>query len=186
MTFLEKFHFRATRAHRSHAWAMIGLIAAFACMIALADGLENWLGLVIYGIGALALFLSMQPWRSFLELDHHGFKVVGGARSTVIHWCDVTGLRPAPQHGGRHGGVAYTAVARPYNLFGLIRIGRGAVISGTIEAKLYGISDGQLYQLMIHLRDSSDIKARHASAETAARSGRSRAVDASRPQTSAR
>ena len=186
MTSLEKFHFRATRAYRSHAWAMVGLIVAFACLIALADDLINWSGLAVYGVVALALLLTMQPWRNFLELDHHGFKVIGGAQGTVIRWCDVTSLRPAPQRGGRSGGVAYSAEARSHKLFGLIRMGRDKVVSGTIDARLYGISDGQLYQLMLHLRDCSDSRARYASVDVAARLGQSRSTNASRPQANAR
>lgn len=186
MTTFEKYHFRATKIHQSHAWAMIGLVVAFACLIALANGLDNWSGLVIYGVASLALLISLQPWRSYLELDHHGFRVVGGARSTVIRWCDVTGLRPARQRGGRYGGVTFTAVARPIKLFGLFHVGRGAVITGTIDAKLYGISDGQLHQLMTHLWAGDDSRTRHVSAGAAGRLGGARAFDIVRPQASAR
>lgn len=165
---------------------MVGLIVAFACFIALADGLQNWSGLVMYGIAALAIFLSMQPWRSFLELDHHGFRVVWGAQSTIVRWCDVTGLRPAQQHCGRYGGVAFTAEVRPRRLLGLFRPRRGGVISGTIDARLYGISDGQLFQLMTHLRAGGDHRMAHASAHAPSRLGESRSIGAARPQASAR
>ena len=182
MTSLEKFHFPAIRAYHTHAWIMAGLIAAFAVLMVIANGVENWTGLVIYGVSALVLFLSLQPWRSYLELDHHGFRIVRGAQSTIIPWRDVTGLRPAQQQAGRNGGVAYTVEMHPHKLFGVIRIGRRGVNSGTINAKLYGISDGQLYQLMIHLRDVSDSRERLSAKDTLVTSRRPKTVTASRPQ----
>ena len=185
MTSLEKFHFPAIHAYRTHAWIMVGLIAVFAALMVAADGVENWTGLVIYGISALVLFLSLQPWRSYLELDHHGFRVVRGAQSTIVRWRDVTGLRPAQQQAGRNGGVAYTVEVQPDKLFGVIPIARRGVVAGIINAKLYGISDGQLYQLMIHLRDVSDSRARHAAADLPAKPVRPRSAMASRSQASA-
>ena len=182
MTSLERFHFSAIRPYHTHAWIMVGLIAAFAALMVLTDGVENWTGLVIYGVSAVVLFLSLQPWRSYLELDHHGFRVVRGAQSTIIHWHDVTGLRPAQQQAGRNGGVAYTVEMHPHKLFGVIRIGRRGVNSGTINAKLYGISDGQLYQLMIHLRDVSNSRARPPATDRLAKSSHSRTIAPSRPQ----
>lgn len=184
MNSLERFHFPAIRAYRTHAWIMVGLIAVFAALMVIADGVENWTGLVIYGVSAVVLFLSLQPWRSYLELDHHGFRVVRGAQTTIIRWRDVKGLRPAQQQAGRNGGVAYTVEVQPHKLFGVIRIGRRGVNSGTINAKLYGISDGQLYQLMIHLRDVSDSRARLPLTDTLAKSSRPKTVTASRTQVS--
>ena len=135
---------------------MVGLIVVVACLIALADGLENWMGLVTYGVAAFAILLSMQPWRSFLDLDEHGFRVVSGAQSTFIRWCDVTALRPAQHNIGCYGGVSFSAQVQPPRLFSKFRSRKPIVISGTIDARLYGISDGQLYQLMMHLRAASE------------------------------
>lgn len=186
MATLEKFHFRATKAHWPHASAMVGLIVVVACLIALADGLQNWTGLVTYGVAAFAILLSMQPWRSFLDLDQHGFRVVSGAQSTFIQWCEVTALRPAQHNSDCYGGVSFTAQVQPPRLFSKFRSRKPIVISGTIDARLYGISDGQLYQLMMHLRAGSEHRPYRDPIDLAVRMVESRVHDVSGPQVSAK
>jgi hypothetical protein len=167
MSSLSRFRFRATKPHWPHAWVSIGLVAVIACFVAMADGIRNWSVLVVYGIAAVSLFLSIQPWRSYLELDQRGFRIAWGAQSTYIRWCDVTALRPVLQHTGRYGGVAFTATLRSHSILGFF-FNRRATVSGTIDGQDYGISDGQLYQLMAHLRANAecDTRPHHTSMKT--------------------
>lgn len=183
MTTVKKLRFRAVRPHWPQAWVTLGLAAITAGFVAVADGIQNWSVFVVYGIAAVSLFLSIQPWRSFLELDHRGFRLAWGAQCTAIRWCDVTSLRPVPQQGSRYGGVAFTAEARTHSLLGLLGMRRKMVVSGTIDAMYYGINDGQLYQLMTHLRGCvvDDMRAQATAAETAAHPRKAAAVPHQHP-----
>jgi hypothetical protein len=151
MSTLNRFRFRATKPHWQHAWVTIGLVAIIACFVAIADGIRSLSVVIVYGIAAISLFLSFQPWRSYLELDQRGFRVAWGAQSTFIRWRDVTTLRPILNPSGRYGGVAFTAAAQAHSMLGM-SFRRRKTVSGTIDGRIYGISDGQLYQLMTHLR----------------------------------
>jgi len=160
-----RFRFRAAKPHWPYAWVSIGLIAIIACFFAVADGIRSLSVVIVYGIAAASLFLSFQPWRSFLELDQRGFRVAWGAQSTFIRWRDVTALRPILNPCGRYGGVTFTAAAQSHSLLGLA-IRRRKPVSGTIDGRIYGISDGQLYQLMTHLRGRSACDSRAGYANT--------------------
>ena len=151
MSSLNRFRFRAAKPNWPYAWVSIGLVALIACFFAMADGIRSLSVVIVYGIAAISLFLSFQPWRSFLDLDQRGFRVAWGAQSTFVRWRDVTALRPILNHSGRYGGVAFTASAQSHSLLGLSHR-RRKTVSGTIDGRIYGISDGQLYQLMNHLR----------------------------------
>lgn len=154
-----RFRFRAAKPHWPYAWVSIGLVAIIACFFAMADGIRSLSVVIVYGIAAISLFLSFQPWRSFLELDPRGFRVAWGAQSTFIRWRDVTALRPILNHSGRWGGVSFTASAQSHSLLGL-GFRRRVTVSGTIDGRIYGISDGQLFQLMNHLRGRAACDAR--------------------------
>lgn len=146
-----RFRFRAAKPNWPYAWVSIGLVAIIACFVAIADGIRSLSVVIVYGIAAISLFLSFQPWRSFLELDHRGFRIAWGAQSTFVRWRDVTTMRPILNPCGRYDGVTFTAVAQSHSLLGL-SIRRRKPVSGTIDGSVYGISDGQLYQLMSYLR----------------------------------
>nr|ART35862.1 B314 [uncultured bacterium] len=116
----------------------------------MADGIQSWSVLGVYLIAAVSLFLSAQPWRSFLELTPDGFRSVWGVQSTFVRWRDVGGLRPVLAPSGQYGGVAFSASRQIQDILGWRRTVGG--VNGTLNGALYGVSDGKLYQLMYNLR----------------------------------
>lgn len=165
-----RFRFRTAKSNWPYAWVSIGLIAIIACFVAVADGIRSLSVVIVYGIAAASLFLSFQPWRSFLELDHRGFRIAWGAQSTFVRWRDVTTMRPILNPCGRYDGVTVTATAQSHSLLGLA-IRRRKTVTVTIDGGVYGISDGQLYQLMSYLRGgaASDFSAGYAQSDARAR-----------------
>lgn len=163
-----RFRFRTAKSNWPYAWVSIGLIAIIACFVAAADGIRSLSVVIVYGIAAGSLFLSFQPWRSFLELDHRGFRIAWGAQSTVVRWRDVTVIRPILNPCGRYDGVTVTAVAQSHSLLGLA-IRRRKPVTVTIDGGVYGISDGQLYQLMSYLRGGAASELRSDYVESNAR-----------------
>jgi hypothetical protein len=146
----EKIRLHAVKPHWPQAWICVGLIALTAFFTAMADGIQSWSVLGVYLIAAVSLFLSVQPWRSFLELTPDGFRSVWGVQSTFVRWRDVGGLRPVLAPSGQYGGVAFSAARQTQDILGWRRTIGG--VNGTLTGALYGISDGKLYQLMYDLR----------------------------------
>jgi hypothetical protein len=146
----EKIRLHVVKPHWPHAWICVGLIALTACFAAMADGIQSWSVVGVYLIAAVSLFLSAQPWRSFLELTPDGFRTVWGVQSTVVRWRDIGDLRPVLAPSGHYGGVAFSATRQIQDVLGWRRTTGG--ITGTLNGGLYGVSDGKLYQLMYDLR----------------------------------
>lgn len=146
----EKIRLHAVKPHWPQAWICVGLIALTACFTAMADGIQSWSVLGVYLIAAVSLFLSVQPWRSFLELTPDGFRTVWGVQSTFVRWRDVGSLRPVLAPNGQYGGVAFSAARQIQGVLGWRRA--SGAVTGTLSGALYGVSDGRLYQLMYDLR----------------------------------
>lgn len=146
----EKIRLHAVKPHWPQAWICVGLVALTAGFTAMADGIQSWSVVGVYLIAVISLFLSVQPWRSFLELTPDGFRTVRGVQSTLVRWRDVGDLRPVLAPSGQYGGVAFSAARQIHGVLGWARTAGG--VNGTLNGALYGVSDGRLYQVMYNLR----------------------------------
>jgi hypothetical protein len=128
----------------------LALTVMAAFMIATGGGAMGWVGLILFGLGALTLVVQLMPGASYLNLTPDGFIICSLFRKwPLIRWAEVSEFRVVTVPRRRKMVVFDWSRARNARL---LKVSRALVGAGEGLPDTYGLKPQELSETMNHWR----------------------------------